>query len=292
MHTPLAPASTLKTLTALTLMPKLAPDATYVATEADLAVDGGTTGMQVGMTYTVRDLWHGLLLDSGNDTAMGLAHAYSPTTTDALNLMRSELERLGAQDTVVKNPHGLDAKGQVSSVYDMALFARAALDIPFFRTVDTTRTYRFPAKKGSFQIQNENKLLGKYKGVIGGKTGYTTDAGQTYWVAAQRGDVALVAVLFGIEGRMDVAAKELLDWGFRNHATVTPIATLPDPLTPTVTKAPTSAVAAEGAMPWRREINWSVVAIATPVLLFGLLLTPGRKSDPGTKTRLDPDETA
>lgn len=272
-------------------MPKLAPDSTYVATEADLAVDGGTTGMQVGMTYTVRDLWHGLLLDSGNDTAMGLAHAYSPTTTDTLNLMRLELQRLGAQDTVVKNPHGLDAKGQVSSVYDMALFARAALDIPFFRAVDTSPTYRFPAKNGSFQIQNENKLLGKYKGVIGGKTGYTTNAGQTYWVAAQRGDVALVAVLFGIEGRMDTAAKDLLNWGFRNHASASPIGTLPKPATPTVTKAPTSAASAEGAMPWRREINWSVVAIATPVLIFGLLLTPGRKNDRAPKNLIDLDET-
>lgn len=273
-------------------MPKLAPDATHVATEDDLKVDGGSTGMQVGMTYTIRDLWHGLLLDSGNDTALALAHAYSPTTTDALNLMRSELERLGAQDTVVKNPHGLDAKGQVSSVYDMALIARAALDIPFFRQIDTTSTYRFPAKSGSFQIQNENKLLGKYKGVIGGKTGYTTDAGQTYWVAAERGDVALVAVLFGIDGRMDTAAKNLLNWGFKNHSTVKPIGMLPKPSTPTITKAPTSATAADGALPWQRHINWSVVAIVTPVAAFSLLLIPGRKNDRVPSNPPYLDETA
>ena len=273
-------------------MPRLAPDDTYVATEADLKVDGGTTGMQVGMTYSIRDLWHGLLLDSGNDTALALAHAYSPNTTDALNLMRTELDRLGAKDTVIKTPHGLDAKGQVSSVHDMAIMARAALTIPFFRQVDTTLTYQFPAKSGDFQIQNENKLLRTYKGVMGGKTGFTTNAGKTYWVAAQRGDVALIAVLFDIDGRMDTAAKNLLNWGFRNHRDVAPIASLPEPSSPTVTKAPALAAQAQGNLPWHRSINWTVVAIASPVLIFGIFLIPVGKRDPDSKTPTDHDEIA
>ena len=287
IHQRMAPASTLKTLTSLALMPKLAPDDSYTATKDDLVVDGGTTGMQVGMTYTIRDLWHGLLLDSGNDTALGLAHAYSPITTETLNLMRAELARLGAQDTTIKNPHGLDAKGQVTSVYDMALIARAALNIPLFQRVTLAPTYQFPAKNGTFQIQNENKLLGKYKGVIGGKTGFTSDAGQTYWVAAQRGDVVLIAVMFDINGRMDRAARALLDWGFKYRTDLTPIGTLTDPRTPTITRTPALASNVEGAMPWSADINWTVFGIASPILLLSLLLIPVRKSGRDASTPVD-----
>ena len=147
---------------------------------------------------------------------MALAHAYDPDISVTLDLMRSELRRLGATDTVVRNPHGLEADNQVSSVFDMALIARAALELPQFRTISTTRTYDFPSPTGSFQIQNENRLVWIEEGALGGKTGFTTAAGNTYWGAVQRGDRRLLVVMFGIDGRTSVVAGNLLDWGFTN----------------------------------------------------------------------------
>lgn len=231
-HITRSPASTIKTLTALALMPRLDGNSVHVATRRDLAVSDGATGMVVTGRYTINDLWHGLLLDSGNDTAMALAHAYDPDLSVTLNLMREELRRLGATDTVVRNPHGLEAENQVSSVYDMALIARAVLDLPQFRTVSTTRTYDFPSPSGSFQIQNENRLIWLEDGALGGKTGFTSAAGNTYWGAVQRGERRLLVVMFGIEGRTSVAARGLLDWGFAHASQLEPVGSLTAARTP------------------------------------------------------------
>lgn len=228
-HLTRSPASTIKTLTALTLMPRLDPAAVHIATADDLAVSDGATGMVVGGRYTITDLWHGLLLDSGNDTAMALAHAYDPDVSVTLAAMREQLRLLGATDTVVRNPHGLEADNQVSSVYDMALIARAALQLPLFRTVTTTRTYDFPSPSGSFQIQNENRLVWVEKGSLGGKTGFTSAAGNTYWGAVRRGERRLLVVMFGIQGRTSIAAASLLDWGFRNANRLAPVGQLVSP---------------------------------------------------------------
>lgn len=239
-HVTRSPASTIKTLTALALMPRLDATAVHIATPRDLAVSDGATGMVVKGRYTINDLWHGLLLDSGNDTAMALAHAYDPDLSVTLNLMREELRRLGATDTVVRNPHGLEAENQVSSVYDMALIARAALELPEFRSISTTRTYDFPSPSGSFQIQNENRLIWLEDGALGGKTGFTSAAGNTYWGAVQRGERRLLVVMFGIEGRTSVAAQGLLNWGFTYGSRLVPVGSLTAARSPE-TAAPTAA---------------------------------------------------
>src|SRR5690606_21064098 len=128
-HGQLLPASTLKTLTALTLLPRLDPDATYVAQRADAAIEGSKVGLHPGQTYTVRQLFQGLMMASGNDTAHALATLGGGMAATAA-LMNAEAKRLQANDTVVANTSGLDAPGQVSSAYDLALIARAALARP------------------------------------------------------------------------------------------------------------------------------------------------------------------
>ncbi len=125
-HVPLAPASTLKVLTALALHSRLDPQFRYVARPQDAAMDGTKVGLAPGSVYTVDNLWHGLLMGSGNDAANALA-ALAGGLPKATALMRSTARSLGARDTVVANTSGLDAPGQVSSVYDLALFGRALL---------------------------------------------------------------------------------------------------------------------------------------------------------------------
>jgi D-alanyl-D-alanine carboxypeptidase (penicillin-binding protein 5/6) len=236
-HTRVLPASTLKTLTSLALMPKLDRTTVVTATEVDTHAVGSHVGLVAGATYTVWDLWNGLLLPSANDAASALARAnggFPATVAD----MQAVATHLQANDTTPKTPSGLDTPGQLSSAYDMALMARAAMQIPDFRTITMTKHYSFPgkaasagAKRSTYQISTENRLLRhNYPGIAGGKTGFTSLAHRTFWATATRGGHTLVVTLFQIHEPTETAARKLLDWGFANRAKVAPVGTLVAPL--------------------------------------------------------------
>ena len=231
----LPPASTLKTLTAVTLMPRLNPSTVYTATAADVGIEGSGAGLVRGGTYTVEQLFIGLLLPSGNDAAVALTHAYHPTTSRAITLMNRSAKRLGAVHTVVRNPHGLPNDEQVTTVADMALFGNAAIHLREFRKVAHLKTYQFPGSmpkpgkaRASYQLQNENPLIKNgVAGTLGGKTGYTRKALRTYWGAVKRGDRTLVVVMFGFVGPTYKYASSLLNWGFANADNLEPVGHLP-----------------------------------------------------------------
>jgi D-alanyl-D-alanine carboxypeptidase (penicillin-binding protein 5/6) len=213
-HQPLPPASTIKLLTALALLPALDEADVYTATDDDALTPGSRVGLVPGQRYSVTDLEHGLLLGSGNDVAHALA-ASAGGQDRATSAMNEEAERLGAFDTNATTPHGLDEQGQVSSAYDLALIGRAVLDVERLARLVRTPTYDFPGLDGAtFQIQNQNRLLGTYEGTIGLKTGYTDQAGDTLVAAAERNGARLVVVILGAKGRAEVGARSLLDWGF------------------------------------------------------------------------------
>lgn len=229
-HKALPPASTLKLLTAITLVGGLDPELSYEATDADARVEGSRVGLVPEETYTFDDLTHGLMLASGNDAAHAIAEL-SGGQDAAITAMNAEAQRLGAVDTVALTPHGLDEPGQVSSAYDLALIARAALSDPDLTTLTSTSTYDFPGLDGTtFQIQNRNRLLGSYDGALGLKTGFTTEAGHTIAAAAERDGVRLiVTVLDPADGRAEPVAADLLDWGFEAAGTAAPVGTLVTP---------------------------------------------------------------
>lgn len=228
-HTPLPPASTIKLLTALVALPVVDPDISYVATDADARVGGSRVGLVPEETYTWADLAHGLLLGSGNDTAHALAELAGGQQV-AIDLMNAEAARLGAVNTRARTPHGLHEPGQVSSTYDLALVARAVLEDESLAALVQTRTYDFPGLDGdTFQIQNQNRLLGRYAGTIGMKTGYTSESGHTLVAAAERDGVRLVATVLGADGRGEPVAEALLDWGFTVAGMVEPVGVLVTP---------------------------------------------------------------
>jgi D-alanyl-D-alanine carboxypeptidase (penicillin-binding protein 5/6) len=245
-HLQRAPASTLKTLTALTVMPQLSMDQAYVATEGDANTYGSRVGLKAGKTYTVRDLFYGLFLPSGNDAALALARA-AGSVADTVAQMNQTAARLQAADTVAKNPSGLDAPGQVSSAYDLALFGRASLAFPEIIEIASAKRYEFPWRgKRTRTIYNENRLLlSGYKGMIGLKTGYTTTAGRTFIGLTQRGDRTLVVALMGINEATADAARKAFTWGFKNAEFVTPVGVLVNPLTDDEFAATRAATALE-----------------------------------------------
>jgi D-alanyl-D-alanine carboxypeptidase (penicillin-binding protein 5/6) len=234
-HVQFMPASTLKILTALALKPKVDLRATYVALPADAAIEGTKVGLSPGSTYTGDDLFHALLLYSGNDAANALAAVVQgPATANAL--MTAEARRLGALDTVPVNTSGLDAPGQVSSVYDLALLGRAALAEPYLARLLTTRTYSFPGKgigngpkRPRYQIQNHNRLLGGYAGTTGVKNGYTVAAGGSFVGSATRGGRSYLVAVLRADGRTAEMARSLLDWAFTSGQAAAPVGRLVTP---------------------------------------------------------------
>ena len=233
-HVRRAPASTLKTLLALTVMPQVSPDRTITVGPKVTNVGGTRVGLARGHTYTLDQLWYAVFLPSANDAAVavakingGLAH-----TVDQMNQTAAQLQ---AHDTVAKTPNGLDAPGQVSSAYDLALIARAGMSRSDFAKYAGTARTSFPDSTGTGEhtITTTNRLLlHGWPGMLGVKTGFTTHAGRTYVGMARRGDRTVLVTLMGIHEPSADAARKLLSWGFAADGKVTPVGTLVQPGAP------------------------------------------------------------
>lgn len=245
-HVKRAPASTLKMLTALAVMPNTSPTDTYVATKKAATIYGSRVGLKPGRSYTLDQLWYAVFLPSANDAAIGVAEANGGLgkTIDQMNAVATDLQ---ARDTFAKTPNGLDAPGQTSSAYDLALIARAGLAREDFAKYAGTARAEFPNVKGkrTHTIYNTNRLLlHGYDGMVGVKTGFTTQAGRTYVGAARRGDTTLIVAAMGIHEASETAARKLLDWGFANRSLVSPIGTLVAPISQGGTPVPESTPSA------------------------------------------------
>ena len=236
-HDRYRPASTLKTLTALTLIPQLDQSDTYRVQWEDAHVMGSAVGIVPGSRYTIDELFYGLMLPSGNDAARALASANGGVRL-TVRQMNATARDLGALDTTAANPTGLDAKHQLSSAFDLAIFAREGLQNRDFRRYVSTVSTSFPAqepkkttkKRDSYMIYNQNPLLiNGYRGILGVKTGYTTEAGRTYVAAAERGGRTLIVSLMGIIEPTDVAAERLLEWGWNHADSVESVGSLESP---------------------------------------------------------------
>jgi D-alanyl-D-alanine carboxypeptidase (penicillin-binding protein 5/6) len=246
-HGHFLPASTLKVLTADALMPVLKPDATVVTSGLAADVTPNKVGLVKGHAYRVSDLFQALLLISANDAAIALAQA-TGSYDKGVALMNAEARRLQADDTVAKRPNGLNAKGQHTSAYDLALFARQALTMPEFMRIEATRTAMFPLhRRHSIELFNQNTMLSTYRGDLGGKIGWTTASETTFIAWARRNGHTLIVTLMHCVPltEMKVAAK-LLNWGFAMDGKVTPIGTLARPR-PAGVAGPAATPAAGGS---------------------------------------------
>ena len=221
------PASTLKVLTAISLIPLLNPNAMVVASKQATTVSPNIVGLQAGHAYKVSDLFTALLTISANDAAMALAQA-TGSLSQGMADINAEARHLQADDTVAVTPNGLDAPGQHTSAYDLALFARQGLRIPAFLRYDQTTggLFRISQKK-SVGLWNQNTLLATYPGAIGGKIGWTSAAGATYVGMARRHGVTLIVTLLHCPALTEInAGKSLLNWGFAVDGKVRPVGTL------------------------------------------------------------------
>ncbi len=217
------PASTIKVLLALAALDELSLDSTVVADEADSHVECNCVGVKAGRTYTARQLLDALLLVSGNDAANTLAHMLGGPQA-AVAKMDAKAASLGAVNTHASTPSGLDGPGGSgwSTAHDLAVIFRAAMANPVFAQITAEPSAVFPGSQGNdgdHPISNQDELLQRYPGAIGGKTGFTDAARKTFVGAAARGGRRLVvAMMYGLVHQGGPTywdqAGSLLDWGF------------------------------------------------------------------------------
>jgi D-alanyl-D-alanine carboxypeptidase (penicillin-binding protein 5/6) len=223
-----------------------------------------------------------MLMTSGNDAANALATASGGQQVTA-ELMNAEAERIGATNTHAVNPSGLDAPGQVSTAYDLALIGRAAMQLPDFRSYVATKRSAISGPGGkSIQIASHDRLLWNYDGAIGIKNGYTDRARATFVGAATRGGHTLVVTLMRTDPRYWPEAAALLDWGFAaQKAGVQPIGQLVDPYPDetALLSAPEDAIAIPVANHQRlaKPERLEEVLAALGVVLLGFLVIARRR---------------
>jgi serine-type D-Ala-D-Ala carboxypeptidase (penicillin-binding protein 5/6) len=230
-HGQFPPASTLKVLTAITLIPLLNPNAMVVASQDAANTPEYDVGLIAGQSYKVSDLFNALLLISANDAAVALTEA-TGSLARGMQLINAEAHHLQAYDVVAVQPNGLPAAGQVTSAYDQALIARQALSMPAFMKYDSTLTAEFPVQPGTMvPLVNQNTLLTQYPGGIGGKIGWTEAAEATYIGMASRNGVTLIVTVLHCTSLQEITSGEqLLNWGFAMDGKVRPVGQLVPPL--------------------------------------------------------------
>lgn len=219
-QSPRAPASLTKILTALVVLERIRLTEKVVITPEARYVDGARLYAEEGWTFPAEDLMWGLLLQSGNDAAVALGQRASPDGSIAgfIKLMNERAAELGASDSDFRNPHGLDEPGHSTSARALAMIAAAAMRNKTFSKMVATRTHQITWGDGSARtLFNGNKLLSRYPGAVGIKTGFTAEAGHALASAVRRDGTTLLAIVLGSPDHYQDSTA-LYDWAFANLA--------------------------------------------------------------------------
>lgn len=202
-------ASTTKIMTALLVCRSGQLDEPFCVAQEATGVEGSSMYLRPGERVTARELLYGLLLHSGNDAALALALHVAGSEEEFVRRMNACAAQLGLRNTHFSNPHGLDSEQNYATARDLAELTRHALQNETFRQIVATRTATVADRK----LTNHNRLLWRYDGAIGVKTGYTKRAGRILVSAAERCGRTLIAVTLNDPDDWREHAL-LLDYGF------------------------------------------------------------------------------
>ncbi len=215
-------ASTVKLLTALTVLRATRPGDVVVVDQEAADTGEREIALVPGEEQKVSDLLGAMMIGSANDAATALAKQVGGTIPAWAEFANWLAPRLGARNTQVTNPHGLDEAGHETTAFDLAVFARTGLADPIFAAwmADDEHQMPSPGREYPRVAQRKGNYLRDYPGAIGVKTGLTDSAGSTIVTVAKQGGTTLIAVIMKPEGRATDEAMALLDWGFASHSTI------------------------------------------------------------------------
>ena len=186
------------------------------------SMGGSDIWLKEGESMSVDDLIKATVIMSANDAAVVLAEAVAGSEEAFVIRMNEKAQLLGMKDTVFKNCNGLDEAGHVTSAYDVALMSRELLNYP--KIHDYTLTWIDYVRDGATQLVNTNKLIKRYKGITGLKTGTTSQAGSCVTASATRDNMSIISVVLGAPSSDErfSDAESLLNYGFANYTVISP----------------------------------------------------------------------
>ena len=196
-HTKRRIASITKIMTAILAIESGKMNEIVKVSEQATRAEGSSVYLKPGEKIKLEHLVYGLMLRSGNDTAVAIAEHVGGSLDGFVYLMNQKAKEIGMLNTHFSNPHGLDDhEDHYSTAYDMALLTRYAMQNKTYQKIAGTKNYKAPNPTEDWdrEWKNKNRLLTKYKYTTGGKTGYTKRAKRTLVTTASKGDMRLIAV--------------------------------------------------------------------------------------------------
>ena len=211
-------ASTTKVMTALLAIENGDLSSEVTCSSNAFGVPGTSIYLAEGETLTLEQMLYGLMLASGNDAAVAIAEHIGGSVPQFVRMMNARAAELGAAGTHFSNPNGLPDDTHVTTAYDLARIARAAMGNEAFRRIVSTRSAQIPwaGRTYSRQLRNKNRLLETYPGATGVKTGFTSRAGRCLVFGASRDGMELVGVVLNCSDWFDEAAR-LMDACFETY---------------------------------------------------------------------------
>lgn len=219
-----APASVTKIMTMLLTLEqidkgKLSFDDIITASEHAKEMGGTQINLDVGEKMSVYDLLMSVAVASANDSAMALAEHIGGSESGFVNMMNSKAKELGMENTNFVNPHGLPVDNHLTCAKDIAIMTRELLKYEKAEEFIGTKIYPIREGEKEYKMRNTNNLLWSYQGCVGGKTGYTQDAGYCMSVVAKRDGMSIIAVVMGEKTSKDRTAdlEKMLDHAFMTY---------------------------------------------------------------------------
>ncbi len=212
-------ASTTKIVTAITVIQNCDNlDEVITVHNKSIGIEGTSIYLRKDEQISVRDLLYGLMLRSGNDSAVALAYHVGGTEDNFVNMMNELCASVGAKNTHFANPHGLDEPEHYTTAYDLALVTAYALNNPIFAEIVATKHHTIPATNLSDTryLANKNRLLNSLDGCVGVKTGFTSRAGRCLVSAIKRNGIVLVCVVLNC-GPMFEESVALLNSAYNEY---------------------------------------------------------------------------
>ena len=204
-------ASTTKLMTALVAVESTPNLEKVIAVLPEYQAEGSSMYLRVGEELTLRELLYGLLLASGNDAALAIAGGCAKEVDTFVEWMNQWAQDLGMENSHFVNPNGLDDEEHYSTAYDLSILAQAVLKNETLREMVSTKSITVAGRT----LTNHNKLLWRYEGCEGMKTGYTDAAGRTLVSCATRQGQTLICVTLKDPNDWEDHAA-LFDYGFEN----------------------------------------------------------------------------
>ncbi len=194
-------------------------DTVITATARANAMDGSVIWLNVGEKMSAYDMIRSVVIASANDACVAVCEHIAGTEEMFVERMNKRAQELGMSDTHYDNCVGFDSDTHYTSAYDTALLSAAVSEYDCYNDFFNTRLDYVREGERQTQLLNTNKLMQRYDGIIGGKTGTTDNAGCCLAVWAKRGNMKLCAVALGCKESEQrfTACENLLDYGFSGY---------------------------------------------------------------------------